>query len=238
MLSKGILATCIILLIAPVIAAQQSGDGLSVVSRPDGAEVVLIGEKTVSGVTPVNFRQMLEGRYKIDIRKDGYETYKSSLFMQVGLPRSISVDLKPKTRFKAFARSLFIPGWGQRYTDRKTKGSVFLMLTIGAVAAYFIADDNYDDKAGTYDDYLDRYNGMTSYTEKEQFYPELAEARNDAYDAETARRVTIGAVVAVWSLNLLDALFLFPDYGGPNSSLTVVPDFEQGGGKIILSHRF
>jgi len=240
MLSKGILVIGIILLLMSVVEAQQGGDGFSVVTNPNGAEIILVGDNTVAGVSPVNFRQVPEGSYKVSIQKQGYETYKTSLFLQPGIPRSLNVSLKQKTRFKSFTRSFFIPGWGQSYTDQKSKGRIFMLMTLGAVAAYLIADGSYDEKGDLYDDYLDRYNAMSSFAEKEQFYPELAEARKDAYDSETVRRVTIGVTIGVWGLNLLDALFQFPDYGiqSAGGAVTLVPDLEQGGGKLILSHRF
>ena len=240
MLSKGILVISILFLVTTTAFAQQGVNGLSVVSNPAGAEVILSGDKIISGITPVNFIQALDGYYKVDIKKDGYETYKSSLLIRAGEPRSISVALRPKTRFKASTRSFFIPGWGQMYTNQKTKGGIFFIMTLGAVTSYLIADNDYNDKADIYDDYEDRYNAMTSFAEKEQFYPILADARNDAYDAETLRRITIGAAIAVWGLNFIDALFFFPERNGklPANSISVVPDMEQGGGLVILSHRF
>ncbi|MCK4606762.1 MAG: hypothetical protein KAU35_05635 [candidate division Zixibacteria bacterium] len=36
-------------------------------------------------------------------------------------------------------------------------------------------------------------------------------SRQDAYNAETVRRITLGAIVGCWGLNLLDALIFFPD---------------------------
>jgi hypothetical protein len=162
------------------------------------------------------------------------------LFLQSGIGRSLSITLNPKTRFKAFSRSFFIPGWGQTYADQKFKGSLFFVATAGALVSYLIADNEYDNKVGIYDDYFDRYDAMISIGDKEQFYPILAEARKNAYDAETVRRVTIGAAIAVWGLNLLDVLFFFPEKNieSGTNSLTVVPDFEQGGGRLVLSHRF
>ncbi|PKK84562.1 MAG: hypothetical protein CVT49_03020 [candidate division Zixibacteria bacterium HGW-Zixibacteria-1] len=239
MLPKGILVISIIFIISGALSAQEAS-GFSVVTKPTGAEVFIAGDKVVSGVTPVNFQQALEGNYRVSIKKDGYETYKSSLFLQSGIGRSLNITLKPKTRFKAFSRSFFIPGWGQTYADQKFKGGLFFVATAGALASFLIADNEYDDKVGIYDDYFDRYDAMTSIGDKEQFYPILAEARKDAYDAETIRRVTIGAAIAVWGLNLLDVIFFFPEKNieSGTNSLTVVPDFEQGGGRLVLSHRF
>ncbi|MEW5923138.1 MAG: PEGA domain-containing protein [Candidatus Zixiibacteriota bacterium] len=228
------------MIFSAALSAQQGDVGLSVVTSPIGAEVFIAGDKVVSGISPVNFQQGFEGNYNVRVKMDGYETYKSSMFFRNGVPGSLNITLKPKTRFKAFSRSFFIPGWGQAYTDHKFKGSLFFLATAGALASFLIADADYDDKANLYDEYLNRYNGMTSIDDKSQFYPILAEARKDAYDAETIRRVTIGATVAVWGLNLLDILFFFPEKNveSRTNGLSLVPDLEQGGGRLVLSHRF
>lgn len=240
MLPKGILVIGIFLMFSAGLSAQQGDGGLSVVTSPIGAEVIITGDKIVSGISPVNFQQGFEGNYSVSVKMDGFETYKSSMFFRNGVPGSLNITLKPKTRFKAFSRSFFIPGWGQTYTDHKFKGSLFFLGTIGALTSFVIADQDYDDKADKYDDYLDRYNSMTSIDDKSGFYPTLAAARKDAYDAETIRRITIGATIAVWGLNLLDVLFFFPEKNveSRTNSLSLMPDLEQGGGRLILSHRF
>nr|MBN2276305.1 PEGA domain-containing protein [candidate division Zixibacteria bacterium] len=240
MSSKGSLILALIIIIPLVSAAQDKQAGLTVTSNPQGAEVTLKGNLTIIGVTPVQFLQPLDGKYNIQVKKYGFETYKSTLYLQRDKISSLSVNLKAKTRFKGFARSLFIPGWGQYYADRKFKGGIFTVLAIGAIGSFLIADADYNDKVDRYEDMEVEYNNLTSYGEKEALYSTLAEARKDAYDAESLRRITIGAAIAVWSLNLLDILFLFPENEGLLSvdNITVKPDLKQGGAQVILSHRF
>lgn len=240
MLSKGNLVVIILLSLPLTLFAQQSGGGFTVNSNPSGAEVLLKGDLIISGVSPVSFTQGIQGQYRVLVRKYGYETYKSSVYLQPEKQMNLSVQLKPKTRFKALSRSFLIPGWGQYYSEQKFKGGCFFTLTVGAVAAFFIADADYDNKILHYENTLDRYQRATLYDEKRNLFQELSTARKDAYDAENFRRITIGVAIAVWGLNLLDLLFSFPEENGSYSvnSLTVEPDLNHGGATLLWSYRF
>jgi len=241
MLTKGNLVFIALLILPLALSAQENQSGLTVTSNPLGAEVTLDGGLLVAGVTPVHFIQPLEGKYKVKVKRYGYESYETTLYLRRDVPSNLSVKLKPKTRFKGFARSLFIPGWGQTYADKKFKGGMFTFLAISGAVTFFIADSRYNDRADRYDELAAQYNNMTSFGDKEALYPILADARKEAYDAESFRRITIGGVIAVWTLNLLDILFLFPDNDGQyqiDNNITIKPDLNHGGAQIVLSHRF
>ena len=111
----------------------------------------------------------------------------------------MDIRLSPKPRLKATVRSLFIPGWGQRYNDQKAKGYLLNALAIGAVLAYW-----------------------------------------DAYDTHDARRVAIGAVIAVWGVNLLDILFFYSEQRATVSikGLAVYPTADPNWVGLTLSKRF
>ncbi len=213
---KRTLAAGFFCFILHVSAAAQSeaAKGLVVRSYPEGAQVTLTGEVTVSGITPATFEHTLVGDYKLELRKYGYERYRTRVTLDPTKMTEMSVRLSPKTRYKAAGRSVIIPGWGQRYTDQKTKGFLFTALAVGSVAAYLIADREFDDKREVLDDRLRQYDRAYqsgTYDEVVRLYDELDAAQGEAYDAENIRRITMGAVIGVWCLNLLDALFFFPE---------------------------
>ena len=125
---------------------------------------------------------------------------------------------------------MIIPGWGQMYSEQKTKSMVYNLLAVGSVAAFLLADHEYNKE---YDDltaceraYDSTIANGGSYTELERRYLNLRMAREDAYDAETIRRISIGAVIGVWTVNILDALFFFPRESGTFTvkGLTVKPE--------------
>lgn len=220
--------------------ASMSGD-LTVSSSPAGAQVTLSGGAIVSGVTPARFRHLLIGNYKLTLKRHGYETYKTKILLDPSKQMEMNIKLSPKTRFKAAARSIFIPGWGQVYADQKLKGYAFTLLTASAVTAYFIADNDFNDKRDYFNEIKSRYDSLNTHGNIEQLrslYPLLVKAQDDAYDAENVRRITIGTVIGAWGLNVLDALFFFPEEKSTFSvkGLTVTPsaDLTNVGLKVSL----
>ena len=190
---------------------------ITVRSNPQGAMVKFKGESIVSGVTPARFRHLLVGDYELTLKKHGYETYKTQIDIDPTKQMEIDVKLSPKTRFKTAVRSLFIPGWGQRYADKKTKGYAFTLLALGAGAAYLAADDEFDFRYAEYQKIQREYDSLSvagSVEDLRRVYPFLAAAQEKAYDAEDVRRITIGVAIGVWALNVIDALFFFPEEKG------------------------
>jgi hypothetical protein len=222
------------------VMSQDQPSGLKVDSNPPGAEATIDGDITVTGLTPITFPPALNGRYRLEITKDGYETYKSSLLLQAGRGMNLSVSLTPKSRYKAALRSMIIPGWGQHYSGEDDKAILFALLAVGAAGAYLVIDDDFDDKIIEYNALAGQYSRARTFQEKDDLYPELKAARKKAYDAETARIISIGAVIGVWGLNLLDALLFFPENRSTTvmNDITLEPDLVNGGAKLVLTHNF
>jgi hypothetical protein len=209
MLLKRILTLVTLLLtLSGAATAQTSADagvaaGIVIRTSPPGAEVVLEGDAVVTGITPATIRYPLIGPYKLTIKRSGYEKYKSDLVLNPSQQLQLDISLSRKTPIKAAVRSMFLPGWGQNYSEQKTKAFAFTMLFAGAVTTYFIADHRFDDKEETFltrqREYDDAVTDGASYTELSR-----------RLDAENVRRIGIGLVVGVWGLNVLDALFFTP----------------------------
>ncbi len=243
---KRILTTLLLLVLSSVsVMSQTAGQsGLTITSNPPGAEVILEGDAMVTGVTPTAFRYPLIGEYKVVVRKHGYEDYKSRLVLDPSKEFSLDVNLSRKTGIKAAVRSMFIPGWGQHYTDQNTKSLLFAGLFAGAAAFYFIADHDFDDKEddfvrarGEYDEAVKRAAGDT---ELRGLLQTLTSAQQDAYDSENVRRVAIGTVIGAWGLNILDALLFTPGDEALYTvkGISVVPEVGADGVGLTLSKAF
>jgi hypothetical protein len=229
----------------PVSAVSQVGmiGDLTVRSNPQGASVKLSGEAVVSGVTPARFRHLLIGDYELTLKKPGYETYRTRVELGPSKQMEMDVRLSPKTRFKTAVRSLFIPGWGQRYADKRTKGYVFTFLAAAAGVGYLLADDEYDFRMDNYDQIREEFDSLSiagNVEELRRVHPLLVAAQESAYDAESVRRVTIGIGVGIWALNLVDAIFFFPQQKGTFSvkGLTLSPEADSENVGLTLSMKF
>ncbi len=212
MLKRILTAILPVLLSAAVSSAQEAAQGdLTVRSNPQGALVTLSGEMVVSGVTPVRFRQLLIGKYAVKVECSGYENYSSRAFLDPSRPMSIDIKLTPKTRYKAALRSLVIPGWGQYYAGQRKKAFALTVLTVGSALVYLVSDNDFADKNDEYEAVRLQYAAAGTTAERRRLWPALQTSREDAYNAETARQVTLGVLAGCWGLSLLDALLFFPD---------------------------
>jgi hypothetical protein len=225
-------------------AQETSSGGLTVTTSPPGAEVLLQGDASVAAITPTTFSQTLIGDYAVTVKRYGYEKYTTHVNLDPSKLMSLQISLTPKTRLKAAARSLFIPGWGQRYTEQKGKTFVFNLLAAGSVATYFVTNKRFHDK---YDIFVSRRNEYdsasssgASYLQLRALQQSMADAQRTAYDAENVRRFSIGAVVGVWGLNLLDALLFFPEDHGSLTikGVSISPTAKNGTYGVLLSKGF
>lgn len=242
---KRILTALVLLLVAPPLHAQDAPPtGLTVRSSPPGADVLLEGEVTVAGVSPTTFEQTLMGDFKVTVKKYLYEKYSTHVTLDPSKQLALDVTLSPKNRFKAAARSLFIPGWGQRYGEQRGKGSLFLFLAAGSAAAYFIADHDFDKKYDRNELRKQAYDSAkangASYDELVTRHQAWADAQKKAYDAEDVRRITIGAVIGVWGLNVLDALLFFPENRGEITvkGVSIAPSTTSQSFGLVLTKRW
>jgi len=134
----GALILSLGLLAAPYTASAQDAGNVIINSNPQGAVVKLIGEMTLSGITPVKFDRSLSGKYKIEVVREGFEKYRSVTYFTEKQASQLDIKLTPKTRAKAFVRSMIIPGWGQKYYGNSTKAGFYLLIfgTLSALIAW------------------------------------------------------------------------------------------------------
>jgi len=236
------LITIVVLLVTCSAAWGQAAfsSDITIRSNPPGAQAILSGDVTVSGLTPVRFTHLLIGDYKLTVKRFGYDTYTTRVIVDPANPIEVDVRLSKKTRFKAVVRSLLIPGWGQNYSGQKVKGFIFTGASFLSVAAYWVAENWFRDQRNEWDLLRHTYDGPMSLAEKQRLWPKLVEAQADAYNAETNRRVHIGIVAGIWALNVIDAYFFFPEDRGTFSvkGLTLTPTIGGQGPGLTLARSF
>ncbi len=243
---KRILITTFILSLGLALASApaNAAESLTVQSNPPGAEFTLDGDASLSGVTPATLNFPLIGEYRLTVTRHGYEKYQTRLVLDPSKPLQVDVDLSPRTGSKAAIRSLFLPGWGQFYTEEKTKGFAFSLLFTGALLAYSSANDDFETKEDDYSRRRDEYDNAlargSSLDDISRRYQLLVAAQDDAYEAESDRRIAIGAVIGVWGLSVLDALLFSPSDRGTFSvkGVEVAPSAGASGLGLTLTKAF
>ncbi len=238
--------SCLAICLAPtMLAAQDStqASGLTVRSTPPAALVTLDGIVTVTGITPTILQHRLAGQFDVTIKKPLFETYKTTLYLEPGRSQTIDVKLSPKTRFKGAVRSMFIPGWGQKYSEQKGKSILFAALAVGSVSAFVIADHNFQIKYDRYQESENAYRQVRDTADLATLQALDRQRRlhqEEAFNSEDVRRGTIGAMIGVWAINVLDVLFFFPENKGNVTiqGITVTPTADQKSFGLALSRNF
>jgi len=234
----NILVFCLILM-PHKIFAQDAGNVL-INTDPQGALVRLNGELNMSGVTPVRFDRVLSGRYQMDIIRDGYENFSAVNYFSEAQVSQLDIELVPKTRTKAFFRSLIFPGWGQRYYGNNTKATFFTLGTVASLVTYVFVKDDYDSKVDDYNDRKAAFNDANQWSELPRLQSALYDAQKRADDAEEIVNIVTAVTVGIYALNLLDSFLLFPDFDRYTEykAITAAPEVESNRVALKLSVNF
>jgi len=197
--------------ISSVFPQRESGKpkGFLIDSQPQGATVFI--ENEVIGKTPCWFPYELSGRYKIWAEKRGYENWSRTLDFGNRPLSSLRFSLGAKNRKKAAWRSTLIPGWGQIYSEQKTKGKAFLTLQMAALVTLGFAQSGYSGRLDDYNQSLETYRRLGgSPTTQSEAWSDLKDAKKELDSSQRVRNVLLYSAAAIYAVNLLDAFFLFP----------------------------
>ena len=155
-------ALVLILLFSPCVA-QEAGTVID--SDPPGAAITLDGEYHLSATTPCRLPDNINGRFTIEAMMPGYESWRGDITIMPGQGNHYSFTLAPKTRIKASLRSLFIPGWGQSYSNQKQKAFILTISTLGFAVGTLLAHNDFARKRDDYDQAVIDLGNAVSYDE-------------------------------------------------------------------------
>jgi len=203
---------------------------LTVKSNPQGAVVELIGEYEFVGRTPFVLPYPLFGKYRVKASKSGFEVINTEMSLSGDVGYTLDLHLLPKTRLKAFSRSIVFPGWGQYYSGRKFTGSLFLGATASALVVFAKNEQRYRNAQTDYKNAASLYNlPGASFEERSQAYLQVQNALKKLDDRENARNISLYVAGGIWLLNILESVLFFPDNAKKidvfqKMSLNVMPD--------------
>ena len=132
-------AAFVILLSSVAVAQTDRGSGVIIASRPTGCTVYISGDVELVTTTPAIVSEDLRGTYAITAMRPGYERWSQFVTFSPGDRQTLTIELVPKTRFKAAIRSLVVPGWGQYYAGEESRSVLWGLaaLTTGVVAGVY-----------------------------------------------------------------------------------------------------
>jgi hypothetical protein len=158
--------------------------------------------------TPVQIPALPYGKYEITIKKDGFKDVTKELdFNSLSQSMTVVDEYQPKTKGKAFIRSLFIPGTGHGYLDKGGRGFLYFLgsaASIGyTVKSFLDYQQNYTD----YQDALQTYNKAPAGSNFAVLREDYLEYHSAAIDSRKGIEIGLMALGAVKALETLDLLF-------------------------------
>ncbi len=183
---------------------------LRIRSEPSGAMIRLYGEHRWTGTTPWDLQRGIEGVYRVVAHMDGYEAWQRKVSVVRGESRELEIRLTPKQPWKAGIRSMILPGWGQVYGERRTKGGIFMVGTLALAGGLVWADEEYRNRTDDYRSARQTYLDATSIEELDALRARADRARGRADRAYDRRRVFLYTAAGAYAASVLDAFLLFP----------------------------
>jgi len=190
-------------------------------------EVYLYGLPLDARVTvdskPVTWRsdrplELTPGRHEIGAKRRGFGEATVRVDAEYNVPAYREIPLPRKGAGSALARSLVLPGWGQFYSERSARGTLFLVAEVAALGgvgytAYANIAANSD-----YDDAKAQYVGLTASNVTQAQLDAARRKMLDAYDKTKSTKnlglVALGVFAGIHLLDVLDAAIGFPNVGG------------------------
>lgn len=180
---------------------------LTISGSPDGSRLFVNRKKI--GALPLSRFGYPTGEYELMAKKPGYFPLSEELKVTLDQETALNIQLKRKSKGKAFLFSTFIPGSGQLYQGYSFRGLLF--LAAGAAAGFLAqqAYTNFTESQQQYEKDLDDYNSMHHADAAE--FMRLKQAANSSFremkDNEEIFLQMAGALGAVWTINLLEVIF-------------------------------
>jgi len=187
-------------------AALSRGLGLlTVLGSPEGA-FVKAGAGDGLGRLPLNKIPIKRGAHKIKVTAKGYESVAKNVNILQNEESTLRIQLKRKTRGKAFIRSFFIPGLGQFYAEHSGRGILFLLGEAGAIVGAGYFHHKYDLTKKHFWQAKSDYSAAVSQDDMDRFFNTMQTSYKRAPILRKKRNKLLGAAAGIWLVSVLDAV--------------------------------
>ncbi len=195
----------------PLLLEGASLPYLSVTSDPPGVTVEVKGQYEFVGTTPWSVFRPLDGLYLVRAWAPGYSPWTRQMVLGPSGVQDLHIKLRKKSRFAAAGRSLLLPGWGQRYNEKPSRGTAFSVAQGLSLIGVYVFWEIYQDKVDDFDRVAEVYRESRSINAIPVLRAELEERDREANDAfDNVERAMLGAA-AIYGIAFLDALFNGPE---------------------------
>jgi len=194
------------------------------------AKLIVDGE----GIEIKDSLQLPAGRHKIKlIAVSGYEGKTINTTIHAGKKTTINASLEKKTSGKALLKSIIVPGLGQAYQEKHTRGWLYPALFVTGVAGSFAILNSYNTAVDDYNSIRDQYAAAYSNDKINSLREEMYKAYDRVESKENIRDLVFITTGIVWLVNAFDTILLPPKFK-KNISISI----KSTPNKIVLCHSF
>ncbi|MDP8206916.1 MAG: PEGA domain-containing protein [Candidatus Electryonea clarkiae] len=182
---------------------EQDMGTLALAHLPPGIDVYI--DKKLIGRTPLPNREIGVGIYPVELKQRGYEKGGiNTIKIKQDQITNVSNDLVPKTRLKAFGKSLRWPGAGQTYLEREDAGKKYIYgeAVFIAYVIYSAIDNRL--KLKKYLNTDSRYSELILEEEIKSEYDKKRAAYDSAHNAQTRFNIAFTLAIGYYLFNLID----------------------------------
>lgn len=176
------------------------------------------GDGEFWGELPIYDRELETSSYKVKFISPGYETLTKTYSMNLGQNIEDNIELRKKSRFKAFGKSMVFPGLGQFYssdwnnTDRRTWGALFALTGVASVTGTAFMWYRFVEAQNVYNDAYEVYLKQNTIDDINTSRAIAQEKNKIMMDKQSVAIVISGVTGLLWVLNALESVINFPDY--------------------------
>ena len=173
----------------------------------NGMRVYYNGEYLGETPLQVEYKQVSAGSHTFEFKRDHCE---SSGIKRFALNDQQTIRLKhdpvPKSKGKAALRSFILPGFGQFYSEKKLKGTVFLVSELASLGYLAYSYSNHNTKKQEYEDALEAYTNVYTPQQELDAWDVIESTHTDYSRARDQLSTAFIIPVAIHAVNVLDAM--------------------------------
>jgi hypothetical protein len=211
---------------------------VTLMNAPAGATVTLLDAEPRTWTSPLEGVEVNIGPRRFRIQAPGYRTQE----IRAEIGHEEELVLEPQWVSKSGTGGLhrvLIPGWSQRYQEKRTRSIVIPAAQAAALAGLIITTSSYNSAVDEYDTAWNRYLNEVAPEAIDDAWRETQTRHDRVEDKKSLRNVFLAASVGVYVFNIVDALFLGSDFeASPRAGLDMAVTPENEGFSLHVRCRF
>lgn len=217
------------------VEAWENSGLVTVRGNPDSASVFVDGYEF--GITPLAEKFVKSGHRFFSIEKKGYSKFNKTIDIPLNTITVVPYSLVSKYRLSAVFKSFILPGSGQRYLGKSTRGNIITTLEVVGMTGVISSYIYYEQAHTKYHKALVQYNNSLN----DQSFREA----EDTYDSMDISKkiflISFGFSAVMYMYNFIDVIVVsntLVEASKSNKAFSFIPSLKNGNPYIYANVRF